>query len=199
MFEDDRVGAERIRAVVRESGIELLFGSDQMAHTTPPAYYNAAFMMLKDGSVSGVYRKMHLVPFGEFVPLKKLLFFVAPLVERAGEFTAGQSTVMLRGSHGTISTAICYEIIPGLVRQSVLGKPAADDDHQRRGYGQSSAPYRHFLRARACHRGRPVPPDRRTPASAASSIRTDACSSDLIFSGPSSWRRPDADADGLQN
>ena len=53
------------------------------------SYYNAAFLVRKDGSVAGVYQKMHLVPFGEFVPLKHLLFFVGPLVEQAGGFTPG--------------------------------------------------------------------------------------------------------------
>ena len=158
MFEEDRAGADRIRALVKETGIDLLFGSDQVTHASPPLYYNAAFMVLKDGSVSGVYRKMHLVPFGEFVPLKNLLFFVGPLVERAGEFAAGESTVMLRGSHGTISTAICYEIVfPGLVRQAVRqGSQLLTTITNDAWYGQSSAPYQHFLQAsmRAIEQGR---------------------------------------------
>jgi apolipoprotein N-acyltransferase len=42
-FEEDRAAGDRIRLLVRETGIELLFGSDQMEHSTPPAYYNSAF------------------------------------------------------------------------------------------------------------------------------------------------------------
>ena len=68
---------------MRETGIELLLGSDQIDHASQ-AYYNAAFLVSKDGTVGGVYQKMHLVPFGEFVPLQRLLFFVGPLVEAGG-------------------------------------------------------------------------------------------------------------------
>ena len=58
--------------MVRETGIELLLGSDQIDHSNK-SYYNAAFLVRKDGNVAGVYQKMHLVPFGEFVPLQRLL------------------------------------------------------------------------------------------------------------------------------
>ena len=80
-FEEDRAAGDRLRQLVRQTGIELLFGSDQLEHTTPPLYYNSAFLLRRDGSTAAVYRKMHLVPFGEYVPLKRLLFFVGPLVE----------------------------------------------------------------------------------------------------------------------
>jgi apolipoprotein N-acyltransferase len=157
-FEDDRLGAERIRHVVNETGIELLLGSDQVERTQPPAFYNAAFLIRRDGSVAAVYRKMHLVPFGEFVPLKRLLFFVGPLVETVGEFTPGQAMVMLPTAVGPISTAICYEIVyPRLVRQSVLeGSQLLSTITNDGWYGRSSAPYQHFLQAsmRAIEQGR---------------------------------------------
>ena len=156
-FLDDKVGGERIRALVRETGIELLLGSDQVDHRTK-AYYNAAFLVRKDGTVAGVYRKMHLVPFGEYVPLQDLLFFVGPLVEQVGGFTAGPEMVMLPTSHGTISTAICYEIVfPRLVRESVLrGSQLLTTITNDGWYGHSSAPYQHFLQAsmRAIEQGR---------------------------------------------
>jgi apolipoprotein N-acyltransferase len=156
-FQDDRLGGERIRSVVRETGIELLLGSDQVDHSTK-AYYNAAFLVKKDGTVAAVYQKMHLVPFGEFVPLQRLLFFVGPLVEAAGAFTAGPKMVMLPTSHGPISTAICYEIVfPGLVRGSVVaGSQLLTTITNDAWYGHSSAPYQHFLQAsmRAIEQGR---------------------------------------------
>jgi apolipoprotein N-acyltransferase len=157
-FEEDRAAGDRIRQLVRETGIELLFGSDQVEHTDPPRYYNAAFLIRRDGSTAAVYRKLHLVPFGEFVPLKRLLFFVGTLVEGAGDFTPGQAMVMLPAGFGTISTAICYEIIyPGLVRSSVLaGSRLLTTITNDAWYGYSSAPYQHFLQAsmRAIEQGR---------------------------------------------
>jgi apolipoprotein N-acyltransferase len=156
-FLDDKVGGERIRAVVRETRIELLLGSDQIEHDTK-SYYNAAFLVQKDGEVAGVYQKMHLVPFGEFVPLQQLLFFVGPLVEQVGGFTSGRDMVMLPTSRGPISTAICYEIVfPRLVGESVgRGSQLLTTITNDAWYGHSSAPYQHFLQAsmRAIEQGR---------------------------------------------
>jgi apolipoprotein N-acyltransferase len=157
-YEEDQLGSGHVRDMVKETGIELLLGSDQLEHSTPPRYFNAAFLIRRDGSVAGVYRKMHLVPFGEFVPLKQLLFFVGPLVEQVGGFEPGQSMVMLPTSRGTISTAICYEIVyPGLVRAAVLdGSRLLTTITNDAWYGYSSAPYQHFLQAsmRAIEQGR---------------------------------------------
>ncbi len=149
-FEEDRVSAERVRSLVRAAGIELLLGSDQMEHSRPPLYYNAAFLVRRDGSTAAVYRKMHLVPFGEYVPLKSLLFFVSRLVDSAGDFTPGRSMVMLPTRLGPISTAICYEIVyPRLVRQAVdAGSRLLTTITNDAWYGHSSAPYQHFLQAR---------------------------------------------------
>lgn len=156
-FQDDRAGGEQIRSLVRETGIELLLGSDQIDHARK-AYYNAAFLVNKDGAVAGVYRKMHLVPFGEFVPLQRLLFFIGPLVEAASAFTPGAGMVVLPTTHGPISTAICYEIVfPGLVRESVeKGSQLLTTITNDAWYGHSSAPYQHFLQAsmRAIEQGR---------------------------------------------
>ena len=156
-FQDDRIGGERIRSVVRHAGIELLLGSDQVNHSSKE-YYNAAFLVKKDGTLAGVYQKMHLVPFGEFVPLQRLLFFVGPLVETAGAFTPGAEMVILPTAHGPITTAICYEIVfPALVRESVVrGSELLTTITNDAWYGHSSAPYQHFLQAsmRAIEQGR---------------------------------------------
>ena len=156
-FLDDKMGGERIRSLVRETGIELLLGSDQVDHQAK-SYYNAAFLVRKTGDVAGVYQKMHLVPFGEFVPLQQLLFFVGPLVEQVGGFTPGRDMVMLPTTHGPISTAICYEIVfPRLVGTSVWrGSQLLTTITNDAWYGHSSAPYQHFLQAsmRAIEQGR---------------------------------------------
>ena len=61
----------------------------------PEKFFNAAFLVRADGTTAGVYRKMHLVPFGEYVPLKRLLFFAGPLVEQVGPFSAGDEATLL--------------------------------------------------------------------------------------------------------
>jgi apolipoprotein N-acyltransferase len=148
-YEEDHAAGDRLRAMVRETGVELLFGSDQMEHTTPPAYFNSAFLVKRDGSTAAAYRKMHLVPFGEFVPLKNLLFFIGPLVEGAGDFSPGRAMVLLPAAGTLISTAICYEIVyPGSVRSAVVaGSQLLTTITNDAWYGYSSAPYQHFLQA----------------------------------------------------
>ena len=157
-YEQEPIGGARIREVVRATGVRLLFGSDQFESGRPPKYYNAAFMLKPDGQTAAVYHKMHLVPFGEYVPLKSLLFFVEPLVEAASDFSPGESMVALPMNGASISTAICYEIVyPGLVRQSVRqGSQLLTTITNDAWYGYSSAPYQHFLQAsmRAIEQGR---------------------------------------------
>lgn len=157
-FQEDRPGAEQVRSIAREAKVPILLGSDQMEHTTPPVYYNAAFMVGPDGEDRGVYRKMHLVPFGEYVPLKRLLFFAAPLVEAVSDFTPGDALTLLPLRNHFLSTAICYEIVyPDLVRRSVnAGSELLTTITNDAWFGASSAPYQHFEQAsmRAVENGR---------------------------------------------
>ncbi len=102
---------------------------------------------------------MHLVPWGEYVPLKDWLTFVGPLVQAIGRgFDAGDTVTLLPvGSH-RVSTAICYEIIyPELVRQFVAeGSELLTTITNDSWFGRSSAPYQHFEQAslRAIEEGR---------------------------------------------
>ena len=148
-YEEDFANGERIREMVRETGVRLLFGSDQRDRGARPKYYNAAFMLQPDGQTVAVYRKMQLVPFGEYVPFKSLLFFVGALVEGVSDFSPGSEMVSLPIGRATISTAICYEIVyPGLVRRAVTGgSQLLTTMTNDAWYGYSSAPYQHFLQA----------------------------------------------------
>jgi apolipoprotein N-acyltransferase len=158
MFEQDPERQEQLRALAREVKVPILFGSDQLVRQPMPRLYNAAFLLDANGRTAGVYRKMHLVPFGEFIPAKQWLYFVSPLVESLVDFSPGDEMVMLPvGSHLT-STAICYEVVyPSLVREAVDdGSELLTTITNDGWYGQSSAPYQHFALAamRAIEQGR---------------------------------------------
>ena len=157
-FEDDRAGAEQIKNVARQANVPILLGSDQIDPGAPTKYYNSAFLVRPDGSVGGVYRKMHLVPFGEYVPLKQIFFFAAPLVEAVSDFSPGESAVLLPVKGHVLSTAICYEIVyPDLVRQfAKAGSELLTTITNDAWFGRTSAPYQHFAQAsmRAIENGR---------------------------------------------
>ncbi len=158
MFEEDPGGSQAIRELAAEVRVPILFGSDQIVRGPKPRLYNAAFLVTPQGEVAAVYRKIQLVPFGEFVPLQAWLTFVSPIVDRVGGFESGESVVMLPvGSHKT-STAICYEVIfPWLAREAVeRGSELLTTITNDGWYGQTSAPFQHFALAsmRAIEQGR---------------------------------------------
>ncbi len=157
-FQEDKPGADQVRAIARETQVPILVGSDEIVHGSPTKYYNAAFLVGPDGTDRGTYRKMHLVPFGEYVPMKTLLFFAAPLVEAVSDFTAGDAIALLPVRGRFLSTSICYEIVyPDLVRHAVnAGSDLLTTITNDAWFGASSAPYQHFEQAsmRAIENGR---------------------------------------------
>jgi apolipoprotein N-acyltransferase len=102
------------------------------------------------GKVLGSYAKQHLVPFGEYVPLPQLLFFVQRLVEAAGDFSAGQDARPLSLNGQRYGVLICYEaIFPDLARTTVrLGANVLVSVTNDAWFGNSSAPYQHLEMAR---------------------------------------------------
>jgi apolipoprotein N-acyltransferase len=160
-FEGHPTGEPAMRDLAREVGVPILFGSDQDVRDGVERHYNAAYQLAPDGTTAAVYRKIHLVPFGEFVPLADWLSVFPPLVQTlAGfaPFSPGDSTVVLPVGMHRASTAICYEVVyPSLVRDAVLaGSELLTTITNDAWYGHSSAPYQHFAMAsmRAIEHGR---------------------------------------------
>ncbi len=157
--------AESIRRLARAGRAHMLLGSDEYELGDGAAggaaevrIYNSAFMLRPDGAVSGVYRKMHLVPFGEYVPLQRLLFFVAPLVQAVSNFSPGDRPALLPVGEHRASAAICYEVVyPWLIGRFVRdGSELITTITNDAWFGRSSAAYQHFEQAsmRAIEQGR---------------------------------------------
>jgi apolipoprotein N-acyltransferase len=156
-FEEDPQGG-LVRQLVRQSGKPLLLGSDEIEPGPKAHYYNSAFVLDEGGATAAVYRKIHLVPFGEYVPFQRLLFFVGPLVEAVSAFSPGQAVTLLPVNGHMVTTAICYEVTyPELIREGVVrGSELLTTITNDSWYGQSSAAYQHFEMAamRAIEQGR---------------------------------------------
>jgi apolipoprotein N-acyltransferase len=168
-FEQDIIGGSNIRRLAIQAKATFLIGSDQVEpiKTAAPGekvrarYYNAAFLVQPDGTVGAVYRKMHLVPFGEYVPLQSVLFFAGPIIGAVADFSAftpGTIPVLLPVEGHIASTAICYEVIyPDLIRRFVRdGSELLTTITNDAWYGTTSAAYQHWDQAsmRAIEEGR---------------------------------------------
>jgi apolipoprotein N-acyltransferase len=123
-------------------------------------YSNSAVLLDRNGNISYIYDKIHLVPFGEYVPLRDILFFVDKLVYGVGDYVAGTSYLRAVTPFGSFSTPVCYEIIfPGLVRKYFAqGGDFIISITNDAWFGQTSGPYQHFSMAvfRAVENRKPV-------------------------------------------
>jgi apolipoprotein N-acyltransferase len=158
LFEENLPAAAMVRALAQQARVPIVFGSDQIERGRPDRYYNSAFLVRADGTTGGVYRKVHLVPFGEYVPFQRLLFFAAPLTEQSGTFSPGLNLELLPVDGHRLSVAICYEVVyPDLVRQFVAGgSELLTTITNDAWFGETSAPLQHFQQAaiRAIENGR---------------------------------------------
>jgi len=111
-------------------------------------YYNSALLLSEKGILSQ-YSKIHLVPFGEYIPFKKILFFVEKISHAIGELSSGKKIVLHKFNSYKFGSPICYEIIfPNLVRKFVnKGANFLVTITNDGWYGRSSAPYQHFSMA----------------------------------------------------
>jgi len=121
---------------------------------------NRAYLVSADGELRGWYDKVHLVPFGEYVPWRSLLFFIDKLVEAVGEFSPGTGPRLLDVGERRFGTLICYEIIfPDLVRRNVNeGADFLVNITNDAWFGRSPASRQHFsaLVFRAVENRRPI-------------------------------------------
>ena len=149
-FEEEPTGHAAILDTARETRSWILLGSDQIERGPRPRYYNVAFLVSPEGRQAGVYRKMHLVPFGEYVPLRDLLFFAAPLVDGVGDFGVGSEVTVLSVDGHPLTAVICYEsVFPYLAREAVhRGSQLLATITNDAWYGWSSAPFQHYEQGR---------------------------------------------------
>jgi apolipoprotein N-acyltransferase len=112
-------------------------------------HYNSAYLVSPSGELVGKYDKIHLVPFGEYVPMQRLLFFIGSLGEGIGDFKPGKEIFNFSLPQSKFGVLICFEIIfPDLCRRFVKGGAnflvTITNDAW---FGRTSAPYQHFSMA----------------------------------------------------
>jgi apolipoprotein N-acyltransferase len=154
---------EAVTGLCRELDTSILLNtiwSDEPETRDAPTY-NAALLVTKDGAQRPPYEKQRLVPFGEYVPLGRLLRFLGPISRAVPEsFAPGEGKTLLRLGDHRLGGAVCYEVVyPWILR-----------DHARRGadvlftltndswYGAMGARRQHWQAAvvRAVETGLPI-------------------------------------------
>jgi apolipoprotein N-acyltransferase len=146
-YQDPSPLSSRISGIPALTGADLLFGSPAYLDTGRGAgYTNRAYLLLHDDPSARTYDKVHLVPFGEYVPLQRFLPFVNRLVPAAGDFVPGGEIAPLSGTRYAAGVLICYEaVFPHLAgRQAREGADLLVNLTNDAWFGRTSAPYQHL-------------------------------------------------------
>lgn len=148
-FERDIAGTQIARWLMSLNTYTILGSVDFTGPDDKPQFTNSAYLVSPQG-VAGKYSKMHLVPFGEYVPFVGLFKFIDKITKgAAGDFTPGTEITLLEIPKGRMGLIICYEAIFGdLVRR--FRKQGADllvNITNDAWFGDSSAPRQHLSMA----------------------------------------------------
>lgn len=146
-FQFDKALSRSFLESVKEMGVNLVFGSPYVVfRNKTPEYYNSVYSLDAAGNIMGRYDKTHLVPFGEYAPLKEWIPFLDKMVQLEGDFSTGEPGRLLDTAGLKLGTQICYEIIfPELSRLMV--KNGADlivNVTNDAWFGRTGAPFQHF-------------------------------------------------------
>lgn len=140
---------DRVLNLSKECNSDLLIGTPDALVSEKMEIkesYNSAFFISKDSKLIDTYTKMHLVPFGEFVPYESLFKFFEKWTVGFNKLTAGKNWTVFNGTD-KFSVLICYEIIfPEISREFVNRNAnflvAISNDAW---YRMSACPYQHFM------------------------------------------------------
>lgn len=144
----------KLAETARDTDSYVIAGSMGIEHTgevnRQPVIYNSASAVAPSGRWTARYDKIHLVPFGEYVPFEKLFSFAAGLTRQIGTFGRGRSRMPLDIGDSRAGVFICYEsIFPNEVRQFVKNGAELLVNISNDGwYGEGGAQRQHLNMAR---------------------------------------------------
>jgi apolipoprotein N-acyltransferase len=150
----DPIFRDAVSTLAQQAHAWLVVGNIGIENPTPPQQksrdFNSAQLISPDGEFRERYDKIHLVPFGEYVPFRSVFSFAAGLTEAVGDFTHGTSRTPLVAGNRPLGVFICYEsIFPDEIRQlSAQGAQVLVNISNDGWYGDSGAWAQHLNQAR---------------------------------------------------
>jgi len=157
-IEQDARFQQALKSIAHEAQAPLVVGNigmDYSAEDRSWRTFNSALVVSADGARVGRYDKIHLVPFGEYIPFKNLLFFARKLTGQVSNFSRGtdRKVFILPSSNGErhrYGVFICYEsVFADEVRPfAQLGAEVLVNISDDAWYGDTSAPWQHLNMAR---------------------------------------------------
>ncbi len=136
---------EQLRRV-GDFSVDVMIGAVTHSLFDRLSIQNSAFLLHPDQTLGGAYHKQHLVPYGEYVPLRNFLPFLEKLTAQVGDFSPGKAYTLLHSGSAQIGSLICYEdIFPEIARGHVLqGANLLVNISNDAWYGNSSALPQHL-------------------------------------------------------
>jgi apolipoprotein N-acyltransferase len=154
-YTSDPLFRDAVSNLARQANTWVLTGSIGISNSRPSPgaaaeIYNSAALVSPAGEWTSRYDKTHLVPFGEYLPFKRVFGFAGGLTKEVGDFTPGTSRTPLDASGTKLGIFICYEsIFPDEIRQSVAQGAQVFVNVSNDGwYGDSGAYAQHLKQAR---------------------------------------------------
>jgi apolipoprotein N-acyltransferase len=143
----DETLTNQVVELVRTSKVCFVLGSPSFrTEGQGVCYHNSAYLLGPTGDVLGKYDKVHLVPYGEYVPLKRFFPFLGKIVEAVGNFEPGKEGQVLSLNGQKLGVLICFEVIFAELSRTMVrnGAQLLINITNDAWFGTSSAPYQHL-------------------------------------------------------
>ena len=150
-FQHDQNFRLALEQLARRYSLGLVFNNIADAEQGgKTVYFNSAYFLDREGKELARYDKIHLVPFGEYIPLRRLFFFAETVTKDVEDFTSGTDYILVPLDGHPVSALICFEaVFPELARRFAHnGSQLLVNLTNDAWYGRTAAPFQHLAMSR---------------------------------------------------
>jgi len=111
---------EEVKRYAKRKGVHLLLGAKRAVQTPDWQAFNSAYLISDEGEIVDRYDKMHLCPFGEYLPLRRVFPLLEKIAPPLGDFSPGRRRTVFEMNGAKFGVLICFEtVFPDLARALV--------------------------------------------------------------------------------